>query len=65
MSFDIMKMRYDDLAGKPKTLQSLTGLNPMSFPFYWRALSGPGKSPWHLAQLAKQTGEEGTSYGLS
>ena len=31
MSFEIMKMSYGELAGKPKTLQSLTGLNPQEF----------------------------------
>ena len=31
MSFDIMKMSYKELQGKPKTLQSLTGLNPAEF----------------------------------
>jgi hypothetical protein len=31
MSFDIMKMSYKELQEKPKTLQSLTGLNPVEF----------------------------------
>ena len=31
MSFDIMKMNYRELKRKPKTLQSLTGLNPQEF----------------------------------
>lgn len=31
MSFNMMKMSYGDLAGKPRTLQSLTGVNPQEF----------------------------------
>ena len=31
MSFNIMKMSYGDLAGKPRTRQSLTGVNPEEF----------------------------------